>query len=284
MAKVERDAGTTAPRPCSAGAAFDEALAAALAHAEETGATFVHAFEDERVIAGQGTIGLELAEQVPRGGDVRDPDRRRRARGRDRDSRCGRCGRTCASSACRPGPTGADDRRRDRGQAAGRADDADPRRAARRHGRRSTTTRSPRRSCCCSSARSSSSRAPARSAVAALLDRARPAATGRRCALLSGGNIDPTHADLGHAARAHARRPVPRRAHAASPTGRASCSSCSSSSPQERGNVVSVEHHREGMDVPSARREIELTLVMRDEDHCSDLLATLAAAATRSSG
>ena len=32
---------------------------------EETGATFVHAFEDERVIAGQGTIGLELAEQVP---------------------------------------------------------------------------------------------------------------------------------------------------------------------------------------------------------------------------
>ena len=31
----------------------------------ETGATFVHAFEDERVIAGQGTIGLELAEQLP---------------------------------------------------------------------------------------------------------------------------------------------------------------------------------------------------------------------------
>ena len=30
-----------------------------------TGATFVHAFEDERVIAGQGTIGLELAEQLP---------------------------------------------------------------------------------------------------------------------------------------------------------------------------------------------------------------------------
>jgi len=32
---------------------------------KETGATFVHAFEDERVIAGQGTIGLELAEQAP---------------------------------------------------------------------------------------------------------------------------------------------------------------------------------------------------------------------------
>ena len=36
-----------------------------MARAEETGATFVHAFEDERVIAGQGTIGLELAEQLP---------------------------------------------------------------------------------------------------------------------------------------------------------------------------------------------------------------------------
>jgi threonine dehydratase len=33
--------------------------------AARTGATFVHAFEDEVVIAGQGTIGLELVEQVP---------------------------------------------------------------------------------------------------------------------------------------------------------------------------------------------------------------------------
>ena len=46
-----------------AGAGFDEALALAAAHAEESGATFVHAFEDPVVIAGQGTIGLELAEQ-----------------------------------------------------------------------------------------------------------------------------------------------------------------------------------------------------------------------------
>ncbi len=47
------------------GAMFDDALAAAAAHAEATGATFVHAFEDPLVIAGQGTIGLELAEQLP---------------------------------------------------------------------------------------------------------------------------------------------------------------------------------------------------------------------------
>jgi threonine dehydratase len=47
------------------GAGFDESLAAAQEHMAATGATFVHAFEDERVIAGQGTIGLELAEQLP---------------------------------------------------------------------------------------------------------------------------------------------------------------------------------------------------------------------------
>ena len=48
-----------------AGAGFDESMAAAQEHVESIGATFVHAFEDERVIAGQGTIGLELAEQLP---------------------------------------------------------------------------------------------------------------------------------------------------------------------------------------------------------------------------
>jgi threonine dehydratase len=47
-----------------AGAGFDEALEEATARARETGATFVHAFEDEQVIAGQGTLGLELAEQL----------------------------------------------------------------------------------------------------------------------------------------------------------------------------------------------------------------------------
>jgi threonine dehydratase len=44
---------------------FEDSLAAALAHAEESGATFVHPFEDPVVIAGQGTLGLELVEQLP---------------------------------------------------------------------------------------------------------------------------------------------------------------------------------------------------------------------------
>ena len=46
------------------GPAIEEALDAARAYVEETGATLVHPFEDPRVIAGQGTIGLELADQV----------------------------------------------------------------------------------------------------------------------------------------------------------------------------------------------------------------------------
>jgi threonine dehydratase len=44
---------------------FDEALAEALRRAQAGGATFLHAFNDEAVIAGQGTIGLELLEQIP---------------------------------------------------------------------------------------------------------------------------------------------------------------------------------------------------------------------------
>jgi threonine dehydratase len=47
------------------GEMFDEAHEAAVSFAESTGATFVHPFEDERVIAGQGTLGLELVEQLP---------------------------------------------------------------------------------------------------------------------------------------------------------------------------------------------------------------------------
>lgn len=66
MAKFDAAVGYGAT-VINAGAGFDEAVAAGLRHVEETGATFVHAFDDPRVIAGQGTLGLELAEQLPPG-------------------------------------------------------------------------------------------------------------------------------------------------------------------------------------------------------------------------
>ena len=69
MAKVEPTKNYGA-RVELVGATFEDALAAAFEHAEESGATFLHPYEDERVIAGQGTIGLELAEQVPQAGTV----------------------------------------------------------------------------------------------------------------------------------------------------------------------------------------------------------------------
>ena len=47
------------------GANFDEAYAHARAIAAERAMIFVHPFDDPRVIAGQGTLGLELLEQRP---------------------------------------------------------------------------------------------------------------------------------------------------------------------------------------------------------------------------
>jgi threonine dehydratase len=47
------------------GANYDEACEEALARCLQQGLTFIHPFDDADVIAGQGTIGLELLEQVP---------------------------------------------------------------------------------------------------------------------------------------------------------------------------------------------------------------------------
>lgn len=44
---------------------YDEAYSKALEIQRETGTTFVHPFNDPSVIAGQGTVGLELLEDVP---------------------------------------------------------------------------------------------------------------------------------------------------------------------------------------------------------------------------
>jgi threonine dehydratase len=47
------------------GSGYDEAAEHAGEIAKETGAVYVHPFDDEAVMAGQGTIGLELLEQLP---------------------------------------------------------------------------------------------------------------------------------------------------------------------------------------------------------------------------
>jgi threonine dehydratase len=45
------------------GATFDDAVEEALRRRDEEGSVLVHAFNDEAIVAGQGTLGLELAEQ-----------------------------------------------------------------------------------------------------------------------------------------------------------------------------------------------------------------------------
>ena len=47
------------------GATFEDASAHARQLQEATGATFVHAFDDPDIVAGQGTLGLEILSQVP---------------------------------------------------------------------------------------------------------------------------------------------------------------------------------------------------------------------------
>ena len=44
---------------------FNESLKAALARAEETGATFLPPFDHADVVTGQGTLGLEILEEIP---------------------------------------------------------------------------------------------------------------------------------------------------------------------------------------------------------------------------
>jgi threonine dehydratase len=64
LPKVEatRDYGADV---CLVGEAFEDTLAAATEEADEAGAVFVHPFDHRDVVAGQGTLGLELASQMP---------------------------------------------------------------------------------------------------------------------------------------------------------------------------------------------------------------------------
>jgi threonine dehydratase len=62
--KVERTLGFGAEVVLH-GETFDEAREHALRLADEQGLTFVHPFDDAAVIAGQGTIGLEMLRQQP---------------------------------------------------------------------------------------------------------------------------------------------------------------------------------------------------------------------------
>ena len=270
MAKVE-PTKTYGAKAELVGASFEDALAAALAHAQKTGATFVHPYEDERVIAGQGTIGLELAEQVPQAQTVVIP-----VGGGGLAS-----GIALALRAVKPelrivgvqagleGPTIADGIAvKQVGERTGRIledvlDDLV-----------SVTDDEICEAIVLLLERSKLVVEGAGAVAVAAILTGKAGGEGPAVALLSGGNIDPTVliSVMRHGLTTAGRYLVVRTRVHDRPGELLKLLSLVA---RERANVVSVDHHREGMDVPVSESEIELTLAMRDEHHCAVLLETL---------
>jgi len=64
LSKIEATKGYGA-QVCLVSGVYDDAYARARELQEERGYTFIHPFDDEDVIAGQGTVGAEILEQIP---------------------------------------------------------------------------------------------------------------------------------------------------------------------------------------------------------------------------
>ena len=270
MAKVE-PTKSYGGIPQLQGADFEEALAAALAHAESSGATFVHPYEDERVIAGQGTIGLEIADQVPDVQTVVIP-----VGGGGLAS-----GISLALRAVKP-------ELRIVGVQAGQdgwtiADGIAVKSVGEMTGAILDQTLDDLVSVTdeeiCEAIVLLLERAKlvvegaGAVGVAALLA-GKAGGEGPALALLSGGNIDPTVliSVMRHGLTVAGRYLALRTRIQDRPGELLKLLKLVA---QERANVVSVEHHREGVDLPVTESEIALTLTMRDEHHCSVLLEAL---------
>jgi threonine dehydratase len=253
------------------GASFDDAMIEAKRRMDEAGATFVHAFEDEQVIAGQGTIGLELAEQLPDvetflvpvgGGGVA-------------------AGIAIALRALRPGV-------RIVGVQAGKhghtiADGI----AVKYPGELTMSILDELLDDMVHVADDETAEA-----ITLLLERAKlvvegagavgvaalltgkAGGSGDACALLSGGNIDATLlvSVMRHGLTVGGRYLVARTRIADRP---GSLIKLLELVAAERGNLISVEHHREGMAISVSETEVELTVITRNEDHCRALCAAL---------
>jgi threonine dehydratase len=271
MAKVEATRNYGA-ETVLAGAGFDEALALALARSDETGATFVHAFEDPTVIAGQGTLGLELADELdgietfvlPIGGGglaagIAIVLRERCPKARLVGVQAGKTAQgTIADGIAvkQPGELTMSILE-DLLDEIVHVEDEEIAEAI--------TLLLERAKLVVEGAGAAS--------LATLLS-GKAGGRGSACALLSGGNIDPT---LLISVMQHgltlAGRYLVLRTHIADRPG--ALVELLELVADERGNVVSVEHHREGMTSHVAETEVELTVVTRDENHCADLCAAL---------
>jgi threonine dehydratase len=263
------------------GKGFDEAVAVAQARAE-AGETFVHAFEDLLVLAGQGTVGIELAEQlgpevetlvVPIGGGGL-------AAGIALALEALRPGIRMVgvqAAACAPyagsvpsGNTIADGIAVKTPGETARSILAD-----RLAGVVTVTDAEIAHAILLISERCKLTVEGAGAASVAALLAGKVDGDDPVCALLSGGNIDASSLIevLRHGLTRAGRYLVIRTRVDDRPGNLARLLTTVA---EERANVLKVDHHREGMDLPVTGTEIELTLAMRDEDHCAELLARIA--------
>ena len=267
MAKVEA-CRTYGSELVMGGDSFEAALAAAQADVDESGATFVHPFEDPVVIAGQGTIGLELAEQVPDAGTIVIPVgggglaagitlalRSQRPDIHVVGVQAGKAGYTIADGVFvkYPGELTMSILDEVLDELVDVDDEAISEAIVLLLERTKLVVEG-----------------AGAVGVAALLT-GKVGGSGPVAIVLSGGNIDPTLliSVMRHGLTLGGRYLVIR---TRIPDRPGELVKLLSLIADARGNVVSVEHHREGMDVPVAETEVELTLVTRDQEHCAVLL------------
>jgi threonine dehydratase len=276
MAKVEptRNYGARAELT---GATFEDALTAALTHVDETGATFVHPFEDTAVIAGQGTIGLELVEQLPDVGTVVIP-----VGGGGLASGISLALRAVKpevkvvgvqAAACAPLAGGTE-----LGYTIAEGI------AVKRPGELTSRILGDHLETIVTVTDEEISEAivllmeraklvveGAGAAAVAALVAGRVPGDGSAIAILSGGNIDPTLLIqvMRHGLTLAGRYLVVR---TRIPDRPGELIKLLSMFADEHANVVSIEHHREGMDVPVTETEVEATLLTRDQEHCTAIL------------
>ena len=268
MAKVEA-CRTYGSELIMGGESFEDALAAAKADIEETGATFVHPFEDPVVIAGQGTIGLELVEQVPEAQTVVIPIgggglasgialalRARRPDLRIVGVQAGKDGFTIADGIFvkEPGELTMSILNEVLDEMVDVDDELISEAIVLLLERAKLVVEG-----------------AGAVGVAAVLGGKVGGGSGPVAIVLSGGNIDPTLliSIMRRGLTLGGRYLVIR---TRIPDRPGELVKLLSLIAEARGNVVSVEHHREGMDVPVAETEVELTLITRDQEHCTLLL------------
>jgi threonine dehydratase len=276
MAKVEptRNYGAHAELT---GATFEDALAAAQAHVDETGATFIHPFEDPVVIAGQGTIGLELVEQLPEvetvvipvgGGGLASGIALALRAVKPEVKVVGVQAAACAPLAGETelGYTIAEGIAvKHPGELTSRILDDHLASIV------TVTDEEISEAIVLLMERAKLVVEGAGAAAVAALVAGRVPGDGPAIAILSGGNIDPTLLIqvMRHGLTLAGRYLVVR---TRIPDRPGELIKLLSMFADEHANVVSIEHHREGMDVPVTETEVEATLLTRDQEHCTAIL------------